>query len=266
MNYFELYPGDYQRDTAALTLAQHGAFLLLLMTYYSTEKPLPNDNPTLFRIVRAMTSDEQSDVLIVADLFFPVGSDDGLRHNERADADIAKARIRIESARSNGLKGGRPKKPAENPLGSDPVKRNETQDVTETKAPQTPYTIQKQEAKERAGARSTKSRGTRLSSDWAPDSDLTNWARAERPDLQITAEIAKFRDYWAAKAGAGGVKLDWSATFRNWIRNSKSPGATHANSTAGRKLSVVEQVEQAIHDRRARDDGGDAALAALGHG
>lgn len=40
----------------------------------------------------------------------------------------------------------------------------------------------------------------------------------------------------------------------------------NANSGAGRKLSAVEQVEQAIRDRRSRDPGGDDALAQLGHG
>lgn len=35
---------------------------------------------------------------------------------------------------------------------------------------------------------------------------------------QIGKEHDKFMDYWRAKAGAGGVKLDWNATFRNWLR------------------------------------------------
>jgi len=30
-----------------------------------------------------------------------------------------------------------------------------------------------------------------------------------------------FRDYWHAKAGRDGVKLDWPATWRNWCRNSR---------------------------------------------
>lgn len=30
-----------------------------------------------------------------------------------------------------------------------------------------------------------------------------------------------FRDYWRAKAGKEGVKLDWEATWRNWVRREK---------------------------------------------
>jgi anti-sigma-K factor RskA len=31
----------------------------------------------------------------------------------------------------------------------------------------------------------------------------------------------QFRDYWSAKAGSGSTKLDWQATWRNWVRNQK---------------------------------------------
>jgi hypothetical protein len=33
-------------------------------------------------------------------------------------------------------------------------------------------------------------------------------------------ELDRFRDYWIAKPGKDGVKLDWQATWRNWCRNS----------------------------------------------
>jgi hypothetical protein len=33
---------------------------------------------------------------------------------------------------------------------------------------------------------------------------------------QARGERERFRDYWLAKAGAGAVKIDWSATSRNW--------------------------------------------------
>lgn len=147
MNYFELYPGDYLRDTAELTLAEHGAFLLLLSAYYATERAIPSDNPTLFRLVRAMTIDEQNAVTRVSELFFPISSVDGLRHNKRADEEIVKARARIDAARFNGGKGGRPKKPRNNPVGFIPLTQQEPSGVPSAKAPHTPYAIHHQEQK-----------------------------------------------------------------------------------------------------------------------
>ena len=141
MNYFEFYVGDYARDTAHLSLSEHGAFLLLLAAYYGTEKPLAADMGSLYRIARAMNPAEQKAVKSVADQFFPVSSHDGLRHNARADELIAKALARIETARANGGKGGRPKNPTGNPAGSDPL----TQREPAGKALQTPYKEQEHE-------------------------------------------------------------------------------------------------------------------------
>lgn len=114
MNYFELYPGDYLRDTTRLTLTEHGAYLRLLMAYYAEEEPFPADDAELFVIVSAVSTADKAAVRKVADRFFPVGAD-GLRHNNRADEEVAKARRRIETAQANGGKGGRPKKPKRNP-------------------------------------------------------------------------------------------------------------------------------------------------------
>lgn len=220
MNYFEFYAGDYLRDTGALTLAEHGAFLLLMAAYYATEKPLPSDNPTLFRLVRAMSEDEQNAAIKVAEMYFPVSDVDGLRHNLRADQEIPKARARIEAARENGKRGGRPPKPKSNPLGFDPVTQQEPSGVPSMKAPHTPCSISKSKA-------IAAKRGTRLPDDWKPSKDELQWAMTERTDIAIGAEVERFRDYWIAQPGAKGVKLDWSATWRNWVRN-----ARHVNGTA----------------------------------
>ncbi len=97
MNYFELYPGDYLRDTTRLTLVEHGAYLRLLMTYYAEEQPLPGDLGELYVIAGATDPAGKKAVKKVAEKHFPVGPD-GLRHNSRADDEIAKAQERMEGA------------------------------------------------------------------------------------------------------------------------------------------------------------------------
>lgn len=34
----------------------------------------------------------------------------------------------------------------------------------------------------------------------------------------VSSEYAKFHDYWVAQPGQKGVKRDWVATWRNWLR------------------------------------------------
>ncbi|KQY73963.1 hypothetical protein ASD52_26395 [Ensifer sp. Root142] len=40
---------------------------------------------------------------------------------------------------------------------------------------------------------------------------------------QAMTEFDKFRDYWNAKTGKDATKLDWPATWRNWLRNAAKP-------------------------------------------
>jgi uncharacterized protein YdaU (DUF1376 family) len=119
VNYYERYCGDYARDTGHLSLQEHGAYTVMLDTYYATETPLPADYKALYRICRAMGAKEQEAVRTVADQFFPLAAD-GFRHNAKADKLIAEARPRIDAARENGKKGGRPRTrqvSSQNPVG-----------------------------------------------------------------------------------------------------------------------------------------------------
>ena len=83
-----------------------------------------------------------------------------------------------------------------------------------------------------APARSKK--GTRLPEDWQPNPDLIETAtKAGLSAKQFDTELAKFRDYWRGRAGSQGVKLDWDATARNWMRSAAerlNPPARNAPS------------------------------------
>ena len=61
--------------------------------------------------------------------------------------------------------------------------------------------------------------------DNCPDDALIEWARQERPDLDIALERAKFRDHWPTLPDKKARKADWSATWRNWIRNAYGRGS-----------------------------------------
>ena len=39
----------------------------------------------------------------------------------------------------------------------------------------------------------------------------------------------KFKDYWISQPGQKGVKLDWFATWRNWVRNTNAPKVNPAD-------------------------------------
>ena len=97
MNFFKLYIGDYQRDTAHLSVTEHGAYLLMLQHYYATEKPLPTGK-ALHRMLRAQDKAERDAIDAVAKQFWRETSD-GLI-NERADVEITKTSAQAETNRA----------------------------------------------------------------------------------------------------------------------------------------------------------------------
>lgn len=64
-------------------------------------------------------------------------------------------------------------------------------------------------------------RGARLPDDWTPNDELNEQMRSERPDIDLSSELLVFRDYWIAQPGQKGVKADWDATWRNWVRRAR---------------------------------------------
>lgn len=84
-----------------------------------------------------------------------------------------------------------------------------------------------------------KKRGSRIPEGWLPSNELIQAMRQECPNVDQQMEHRKFVDYWTAQPGAKGSKLDWNATYRNWIRraNEKFSGAyTQALSGSERRL------------------------------
>lgn len=72
-------------------------------------------------------------------------------------------------------------------------------------------------------------RGSRLTQDWFLTKSMGEWALQERPDIDVRQVAEQFKDYWIAQPGQKGVKLDWDATWRNWVRNTKALKANHAD-------------------------------------
>lgn len=68
-----------------------------------------------------------------------------------------------------------------------------------------------------------KMRATRLPADWVLPTAWCEWAEEEKGWSSEKARqvSASFKDYWIAKAGKDGRKMDWFATWRNWVRNQR---------------------------------------------
>ena len=63
-----------------------------------------------------------------------------------------------------------------------------------------------------------RTRGTRIADPFVVSDEMVAWAEAELPGFDWVRETVRFKDHWLAAPGAKGVKQDWPATWRNWMR------------------------------------------------
>ena len=191
MHYYQFHIGDYRAATAHLSNDEDLAYRRLLDMYYDTETPIPLDIDWVSRRLRLGQDVVQN---VLRDMF--TLSDDGWSHT-RCDSEIQKYHSKADSARkANQIRWGSVKD----------LKSDADQILTNNHKPITNI----------VGAR-----GTRLSQDWELSEDQKQFCVKERPDLDPVKVSAGFKDYWISVAGAKGVKKDWDATWRNWVRNQR---------------------------------------------
>lgn len=86
-------------------------------------------------------------------------------------------------------------------------------------------------------------RGSRLSTDWLPSAESVAVVKKDAPDVDAKAEHPTFVDYWIAQPGQKGVKTNWDATWRNWMRRKQGDirkSTAPKQTAAQRNLSTVE--------------------------
>lgn len=227
MNYYERHLGDYAKDTAHLSMLEHGAYNLLLDRYYSTETGIPAAQA--HRLARARTKEEKQAVDDVLGEFFTLAGDVWV--NKRADEEVIKANIKINAAKENGKKGGRPKK---GNVGSE----NETQqkptglflgseNETQQKAHQTPDTIKETPLTPKGGNSDSKAQAVALKTFIAGCKEKGEKAIPDDDPVFDFADKAGIPDEWlrivwrefAARYSDGSKRYkDWRKTFRNAVR------------------------------------------------
>ena len=65
------------------------------------------------------------------------------------------------------------------------------------------------------------SKGRRMYDSWELPDEWAAWAKQERPDLNIEEVSKIFKDYYLGVSGKSGIKRDWQATWRNWVRRER---------------------------------------------
>lgn len=214
-----VYTGDYLRDTQHLSMSEHGCYLKLLMHCWDQKGPAPLDERKLCGIVNARSSDEILALRRVLEEFF-TKMDDGW-YNHRMQREIERSE-NISKARSTAGKAGYQAK-AKQLLSKSQARASTptptpTTTTTTTPSPDLPLSGVSQTSKSR-GESKPDARATRFTPLPKMPTDWRGYCKAKRPDLNPDLTYEKFSNHWVAKPGAAGRKLDWTATWRNWVLN-----------------------------------------------
>jgi uncharacterized protein YdaU (DUF1376 family) len=260
-----LYIGDYLKDTAGLTQAEHGAYIRLIMFYWNNSGPIPDDMAKIYRATGAISPEEQSNARSILQAFFK--HEDGEYHHKRIDAEIARSidgalKRKAKAFKASKARWDAPSIPTSNATSIPPSNarsnapampyQNQSQSQNQSHIPdsQKSETRNPEVTKHEKPKRNTTSpfpHGEQCPDEWA------NWSSRNTSLTQheIDRQFANARD-WALSGNA--KKSDWMAFWRKWCRTyednrkpNKSSGQTFVD--AG-KAAVDYYGQQADLERR----------------
>lgn len=217
MHYYQHHIGDFIKDTSFLTNEEIGIYLKLIWIYYDSEKPLPNN---LFELsMKTNTRDNLPVLEGLLGMFFTLDEQQLNWHHCRCDKEIEHYKQQLNIASKAGKASAakramnRNATPVERPL-------NDGSTGVQPTSNQQPVT-NNQDKKNK--------RGLRLASNFCLTKEWEDFCVEQRPELNAKKTFDQFKDYWVSQAGQKGVKLDWFATWRNWVRNTNAPKANPAD-------------------------------------
>ena len=175
------------------------AYRRLLDFYFLHEQPIKHRD-----IARQIGMREhEEDVMTVLNEFF-ISTADGFV-SPRADKEIKQYKEFSEAGKRGAAKrwSTPPNGEAISPPNATPIATNNHKPITNNQE--------------------KKTLGKRLANDFHFPKEWEEFCQQTRPELHPTQTFDKFKDYWIAQAGQKGVKLDWFATWRNWVRSTNAP-------------------------------------------
>ncbi|MEM7446403.1 MAG: DUF1376 domain-containing protein [Pseudomonadota bacterium] len=253
-----LFVDDYEAAAAHLTLEEDGAYnRLLRLCWRMPDCSVPDDPVWIARYLRVDTATYERLVAPLIAEFFTRA--EGRVFQKRQVKEFRYVTDLVAKRRRAGKRGGEAKarklrgerdgaSTASNPApayGRHPADGGPPPRPTPRSIP-----MEESESSDQGGSTSlageetppNRKRGRRLAEDWQPTATDRGFAAKEGlSDGEIERTADRFRDYWTAKSGAGAVKRDWAATWRNWVRTdgdrrraTTGPGPTSKDGVAER--------------------------------
>lgn len=200
--YYKRYPRDFFEGTIGMPLELKGPYGLVVDMIYMQNGSLPDDARYIAGNLGCTVRQWNS----IREKLISLGklvARDGQLANYRADKELVTSHSFQEKQRENGRKH---------------KKINDIDEaVAKPKANQS-ESEQEREEREPNGSPKKSTRGSRIQPDWRlPRSWGDESVEKGLPVEIVNREAERFKNYWLGVPGQKGIKLDWQATWRNWI-------------------------------------------------
>lgn len=240
MNYVERHIGDYLKDTAHLSLLEHGVYTRLMDVYYTREGAIPEADAA--RLIGARSKDERAALKAVLAEFFTLV--DGAHRQDRCEREIARFQDKQRKAKASAE--ARWAKPETQTEGNANASANASPDAMRTHTegnaprarPQSPVTSHQSPTQAELAPEAAKPPrpARKAPPDFSITDDLIAWSKAECPGVSIQAETAKFRDHTFATP-----RSDWAGTWRNWMRRAAASREGTGKSPNGKASDIFAE-------------------------
>lgn len=105
------------------------------------------------------------------------------------------------------------------------------------------------------GAEKKRKNGTRLPPDFEVTPAMLMWFESRGLTVDPEVETERFKNYWLAKAGKDATKMDWVATWRNWMLQAEGYSAKNHKGRTGTNIERLGEYEELF--KRYQDSEGD---------
>lgn len=242
--YYKRYPRDFIEGTIGMPLDLKGAYSLVLDLIYMQDGALPDDARYISGLLGCSIkkwNGIRQELLIKGKIYV---SGEFLR-NYRADNE----RETLRKYQENQAEKGR--------ISS---KINNITEATVKPARVKPEP--EPDTKEAGASLEGRHRASRLPTDWEPSQADIGFALQTGWEMEhVRIEAAKFRDYWIAKPGKDGIKMDWPATWRNWVRRNLPSNRTTAPPWKKRTVNeAADDLLRELQNERSKVEGGSGVI------
>ncbi len=274
-SFMPLNIGLYLADTAHLNVAEHGAYLLLLMAYWRHGGPLVDDDVELRNIAKMSPLKWKKSRKRIRAFFFSIFiGGQACLGQKRAELELRKALELHDKKSKAGIAGNIKRWGNRIADGSHSDPGANRKSIADGIANASPVPIplplelktSNQSSAPPTASPSPKPPDPKPQSQpkgrrWTAEDEIPpNWTfeaerlRAENnlPPINLPVENIKFTNYWIAKNGRAAAHLDWKRTYLNWILNAN--GAKNGNGSTPKRTSTDKHlagIAQLVAERRA---------------